>query len=157
MRRYLVYLDYVLRHKAFVLLAGLRVGAPLWRLLTHDWTKFLPCEFGPYARYFYEADGTKSLRRGVDEEFALAWLHHQRNRHHWQAWISIGDDGGFEALPMPDDYAREMVADWMGAGRAITGTWEAREWYLKNKEDMILHTTTRRKVEQLLGLNGTEE
>jgi hypothetical protein len=47
------YLKYVVRHKWFVLVAGLHVGAPLWRLLIHDWSKFLPCEWRPYAAFFY--------------------------------------------------------------------------------------------------------
>lgn len=47
------YLRYVIRHKWFVLIAGLRVGAPLWRLIIHDWSKFLPCEWRPYAKFFY--------------------------------------------------------------------------------------------------------
>jgi hypothetical protein len=36
------YLSYVVRHKWFVLLAGIKTGAPLWRLLIHDWSKFAP-------------------------------------------------------------------------------------------------------------------
>jgi hypothetical protein len=41
------------RHKWFVLLAGLKTGAPLWRLIIHDWSKFTPAERGPYVRPFY--------------------------------------------------------------------------------------------------------
>lgn len=36
----------ILKHKWFVLLAGLEVGVPLWRLIIHDWSKFTPAEFG---------------------------------------------------------------------------------------------------------------
>lgn len=35
------YFKYVIRHKWFVFIAGLQTGAPLWRLIIHDWTKFL--------------------------------------------------------------------------------------------------------------------
>jgi hypothetical protein len=43
-----------------------------------------------------------------------------------------------------------MVADWMGAGRAITGKWEAKAWYEKNKATIILHDGTRKLVETIL-------
>jgi hypothetical protein len=37
-----------------------------------------------------------------------------------------------KALPMPEKFVREMVADWMGAGRAITGRWDVNDWYRPN-------------------------
>ena len=49
---YLTYLRMVLRHKFFVFLEACRLGIP-WLGLVHDWTKFLPAEFVPYARWFY--------------------------------------------------------------------------------------------------------
>lgn len=54
------------------------------------------------------------------------------------------------ALAMPERYIREMVADWMGAGRAITGRWEVGAWYAKTRTSIILHHQTRVRVEQLL-------
>ena len=55
------------------------------------------------------------------------------------------------ALPMPEKAVLEMVADWRGAGRAISGKDETKEWYAKNKDNMILHTATRNLVEKMLG------
>lgn len=234
MRPHLRYLRYVLRHKWFVLLAGLRVRAPLWRLLIHDWTKFLPCEWTPYVRKFYGAPPAlnpcyfspqwrqaeaEAWKARMEQGFDRAWLHHQRaNPHHWQYWLlmpdtapayprycitsmdgglvhhalteyvrdydgkgphpetadftnCLADDGSDEnqeryrmvkrccdsanarrprALPMPEAYVREMVADWMGAGRAITGRWDVAEWYKKNRDNMVLHPDTRTRVEALL-------
>lgn len=148
-RRYALYL---VRHKWFVLVAGLKMKAPLWRLLIHDWSKFLPSEWLPYARYFY------AYERGQQPEaaraaFNRAWLHHQHlNPHHWQHYILTEDSGRAFALPMPERLIREMVADWMGAGRAITGRWDAQAWYRKNANVMTLHPDTRQRVEELLGL-----
>lgn len=51
---------------------------------------------------------------------------------------------------MPEKYGREMVADWMGAGRGITGKWEADKWYEHNKLNIQLHPDTRVRVEALL-------
>ena len=211
MRAHLRYLSYVVRHKAFVLYAGFRTGAPLWRLLIHDWSKFLPCEWFPYVRKFYASPpalnpvyhgwGERVAARAAwlahtDAEFDRAWLHHQHaNPHHWQHWLLVNDNPGKTwavgsgkaallallrdwtpvvdlhgcveamndagavlailnrapvALPMPEHFVREMVADWAGAGRAITGSWEVSAWYAKNKEKIVLHPKTRCLVVILL-------
>lgn len=251
MSAHLKYLSYVLRHKWFVLVAGLKTGAPLWRLLIHDWSKFLPCEWGPYTRTFYTAprvgervggvaDGAPfdgvvintrpaseveargftpvdcfvrddqgrewwawsfeiQQRHDVDAAFDRAWLHHQKaNAHHWQCWVLmedqprrgpywfnetaesirasgadwkcrtipvpaaarsfahslITDANRYRALRMPEALVREMVADWMGAGRAITGRWDVAAWYQNNRENMVLHRDTRARVEALISTCG---
>jgi hypothetical protein len=60
------------------------------------------------------------------------------------------DSGALKVLPIPAHFVREMVADWMGAGRAITGRWEAAEWYAKNCDVIQLEQDTRRFTERLL-------
>ncbi len=57
---------------------------------------------------------------------------------------------GLRAMRMPEDAVREMVADWAGADRAITGKWEVAQWYARNKDTMQLHPDTRLRVEDLL-------
>jgi hypothetical protein len=189
MKAHLRYLSYVLRHKWFVLLAGRKAGAPLWRLLIHDWSKFTPAEWGAYVAYFYGPSagdvayrwfqqtvayyrtsgagiGDGHFRQLLEDEqrrkeqittereaaFDRAWLHHQHaNPHHWQHWVLREDSGAVKLLPMPEHFLREMVADWMGAGRAITGRWEAGEWYTKNHDVIQLEHRTRIRVEGLLG------
>jgi hypothetical protein len=214
MKKHFQYLSYVVRHKWFVLLAGLRTGAPLWRLIIHDWSKFLPCEWFPYVNYFYgqpqvgdvtyvscidgfggrasvvdqrhdvngskykvrmendmdligggqefwahdfEVDGIQELQ----EQFDKAWLHHQHaNKHHWQHWVLREDSGKTIAMCMPEKFVCEMLADWIGAGRAITGDGSAKRtlaWYEANKDKMILHESTRGKVEKRLAMMVLEE
>ena len=117
------------RHKWFVFQAGRRTGAPLWRLVIHDWTKFTLAEAPHYGRQFF---GDKSDPDG----FALAWLHHQHNNpHHWEYWIPVtghnrgnGESSDLKPLEMPEWAVREMVADWMGASRAYEGKWPDRDW-----------------------------
>lgn len=154
---HLRYLSYVLRHKTFVFVAGLRTKAPLWRLLTHDWSKFTPAEWRPYVQNFYGsprgwyARNPEAWKVRCAEAFDRAWLHHQHaNPHHWQHWILREDSGATRILAMPEHFVREMVADWMGAGRAITGQWEVVEWYAKNRDRILLHEETRALVEWLL-------
>lgn len=154
MKKHARYLRYLLRHKWYVFVAGRTIGVSFWRLLIHDWSKFLPSEWRPYVAYFY---GPKPDKNEPDDgahriPFDRAWLHHQHlNPHHWQHWILRSDDGAVYALEMPRRFALEMVADWSGAGRAITGKWEVRSWYENNKNKMILHRETRALVEEVLG------
>lgn len=149
MKRHLAYLRYVVRHKWFVFQACLVCDVPLWRAIIHDWHKFLPSEWIPYARTFYTPNGEKQYDE--NPEFARAWnLHQKRGKHHWQHWLLTFDRGDTVALPMADTYVREMVADWWGAGRAITGNWSADEWYQKNADKMRLDNFTRAHVEMIL-------
>lgn len=180
MAKHIQYLRYVIRHKWCVFRAGLLLRRHRWRelgllqLIVHDWTKLLPSEWGPYAEWFYGYGGSSwadtplgYFERGaerVDEArlsraraFDYAWLAHQRQRHHWQAWVLRRDDGSQEALEMPLRYVAEMLADWMGAGMAIRGHGldSARDetfiWYLGNRDLMVLHPNTRLLVEEELG------
>lgn len=150
MRRHLAYAHYVLRHKWFVLVEGLKLGGiPIWRLIIHDWDKFLPDEWFPYAQTFYNKDGSK--RYEEFPAFTVAWNHHQkRNPHHWQYWLITWDRGETECLPMPEAYIREMIADWRGAGKAL-GKPNTCEWYENNINKMRLHPETRARVEYLIG------
>lgn len=149
MRRHLNYLNYVLRHKWFVLVASQVIGGSRWRALVHDVSKFRPSEWFPYAYTFYAPNGHKRYQE--TEAFNTAWLLHQhRNPHHWQHWVLRQDEGPDVVIEMPRKYVLEMVADWMGAGRAITGEWRVFAWYNKNKDKILLHPDTRTLVESVL-------
>lgn len=145
---YLKYLRQLLRHKYFVFIECCRLGVPFLGII-HDWSKFLPDEFLPYARYFY---GDKDAGK---DGFDRAWLKHQRrNKHHWQWWLLIQDDDPAIMIEMPLRYRKEMIADWRGAGRAYTGKDDSLGWYSKKREKISLHPTTRRLVEVELGYKG---
>jgi hypothetical protein len=161
LKAHLGYAKYLARHKWFVFVAGLEIGAPFWRLVIHDWSKFLPCEWRPYVEEFYGAWRTRAEKYVADElvhfRFDVAWLHHQHlNPHHWQHWVLREDDGQTKYLEMPEHFAREMVADWCGAGRAITGKWEVWKWYAQNYERILLHPLTRQLVDSLIAIEQGE-
>jgi hypothetical protein len=148
MNKHWQYLKYVLRHKYFVFMAGVKIGCPLWRLISHDMSKFLPSEWVPYVEYFY---GSNKVYAYTELDFNNAWLKHQhRNKHHWQYWLLREDSGDTIAMSMPRQYILELVADWAGAGREITGKWDVSEWYAKNKEKIVLSVGSRTQVEKLL-------
>ncbi len=106
-----LYLSYLFRHKYYVFVAGVKVGAPIFRLVIHDWHKFLPSEYFAYLSYFYYGNkdiplNKDSWKRNSSEEvkkaFDLAWNFHQkRAKHHYQYWVLIKDDGTIKPLEMP--------------------------------------------------------
>lgn len=163
---HLKYLRAVLRHKRFVFAECCRLGIP-WLGIIHDLSKFRPGEWFGYARHFYgkypkfeEVKHIPHSYSGLTQEdvklqFDRGWLHHQHsNKHHWQRWVLRNEsEGNTIPLPMPEKYIREMVADWRGAGRAY-GNPNTREWYLGMKDRMLLHESTRNRIEELLGVSA---
>lgn len=159
LRPHWLYLKYVLRHKRFVYQEGRALGLSRFQLLIHDWQKFTPTEWFPYVETFFGNKPSPRRKDGgydpnaVSTKFDYAWLHHQTvgGKHHWQYWCLPLDTGGLRALPMPDKYRREMVADWRGAGRAISGSNDSISWYSANRSNMTLHPETREWVEREIG------
>ena len=155
-------IKYIIKHKWYVLCECWKRKL-YWRGITHDLSKLLPSEFIHYKNYFYsdcpsihEVHGDRRntitlWKEDVEEAFNVAWLNHiHRNKHHWQYWVLRNDDGTTVCIPMPDKYKIEMLCDWIGAGKAMTGKDNCREWYLENKDKMLLHQLTRDWIESQL-------
>ena len=133
----LKYLWYIAKHKWYVMLECFKHGLIVQGIL-HDLSKLSSKEFIKNDK----SDKSK-------EDFNIAWNHHIHcNPHHWEYWIIPGNEN--KVLEMPEKYINEMICDWIGAGIAITGKREFKEWYQKNKERIVLHTLTRQKVETYL-------
>ena len=107
------YLDSLNRHIAAVRETGLKLGVPREQLDIHDQSKFSLEEFPYYARNLF-AD--RFTPKG-----------------------STVEDG---AVRMPRNYLLEMVADWMGAGYAYTGSWDMTKWLTDNLPRIRLHSET---------------
>jgi hypothetical protein len=67
--------------------------------------------------------------------------------------------GGHTVLLMPEEYIREMIADWLGASRAKTGSWDIKLWLAgpavsahgrSRLARMKLHDSTRRRIWSIL-------
>jgi hypothetical protein len=160
MIRHLRYLRLVIKHKLGVLIGGRRYGVPLINLVLHDWDKFLPDMWLAYVNRSFPQQSPPS--QDAKQAFAKAWEKHwRRNRHHWQHWMLVGPTqyglhtGASVCVAMPEDDAREMVADWYGAGWAYEGETNPIGWYKKNRKKIHLHPDTRRFVEELIGYEAT--
>lgn len=162
--KHLEYLKYLLRHKYFVMIECFREGL-YWQGLMHDISHFFPSEFFPYSDYAFKYDmDVKRIEEGstdnddeVDKKFNFAWLlHKKRNKHHWQWWVEFDVRDGVMILEMEELYLKEMICDWIGAGKAQCyyrskkddRYFEVREWYAAHKNKIQLNEKTRRKVEE---------
>ena len=164
MNKHLKYLRYIVLHKWYVFKAACRWGEP-WLGFIHDWSKFLPDEWFPYTNYFYGTYPTLDAvllsadtgafpvtQEQVAYEFDVAWLKHiHRNKHHWQWYVLREDEGAVKTLPMPEKYLIEMLADWVGAGRALGLKSDTQQWYAEHVGKMQLDSSSRAWLDVMLG------
>lgn len=149
------YLATLYTHIGYVKEAGPLLKVPDELLSIHDETKLSVCEIGAYVKNFQGG--------GDPVGFPFAWLHHiHLNPHHWQfwrfpdRWSMAGSNIVDGALPMPEVFAREMVADWMGSSMAYTGDWNMSAWLTKNIPRIRLHPETATFVADVLADLGYE-
>lgn len=137
--------------------AGRAIGVPDEQLNCHDDSKWGRNEFPYYATNFIQDDMSPLSEEEVKDGFAVAWMHHiHHNQHHWQHWLfpdgysprgSTVEDG---AIFMPGNYVREMVADWMGASKTYTGSWDMTEWLGNNLDKIKIHSRSREILHSVL-------
>lgn len=144
------YWDSFRSHLEHVREAAKMLGLDSYRADQHDASKLREDEFVPYAQHFYGKDDP--------DAFTMAWLLHiHRNDHHIQHWVfpagcepgqDIKNDGvaGIKdpvlkagIARMPDECVLEMVADWLGASKVYTGSWNLRKWLGENLGRVKLH------------------
>lgn len=111
-------------------------------MIIHDWTKLLPNEW--FARVNYHS-GDKSnvfIKTAYDRarDFHRRW-----NPHHLDYWLD--QEGNPKRIP--SKYIREMVADWIAAGR-VAGETDWKEWYDKYKFNLKLERLTRVELEIII-------
>lgn len=136
-------------HISYVREAGVMIGVAQSQLDIHDDSKWTIDEFPGYAMHFKGG--------GAPNEFAVAWLHHiHYNPHHWQHWIFSdgftpkGSNVENGVVEMPHHYTLEMVADWMGASRAYTGSWDMADWLSNHIPKIRVHSKTATLLREIL-------
>ena len=140
----LKYFIYVIQHKWYVFIECIKYKQYIHGIF-HDLSKFSISEFLPYAFHFYGKDqGYKYWE--IRKKFPMAWLHHiHKNKHHWNHWLLDKNP-----IEMPKKYIVQMIIDWEAMGKIFDDN--AKEYYIKNKNRMILHNETIKHIKQLLEL-----
>ena len=155
-RKFFGHLKTVLIHKYWVLVYCRKLGIT-WRGITHDLSKFSPVEFWESVRYW---DGKTSpiVKCKADKGYSLAWQHHKgRNRHHYEYWVDNLDQGG-TPIKMPWKDLLELIADYLGAGRAYNNVVgnsilkHEKEWFRKKiqNDHPKIHPATIKMIDFLL-------
>lgn len=154
------FLESLTAHKRYVREAGAKIGVSPAQLAIHDASKYSVEEFPAYARHFHGGESPVNAER-IPDEFAAAWLHHMNaNPHHWQYWIfpdgftPRGSSVENGVVEMPYPYALEMVADWMGASMAYTGSPDMTDWLVKNLPRIRVHSRTAAALRDILDSLG---
>jgi hypothetical protein len=157
---YLHQLRAILLHRYYFFRAGSFLGLPLWLLLAHDLSKFVPVEFVNYSRWKYGAQDKAGWARG--------WLHHLHvNKHHPEYWVvSWSGDPDFysgigervadciNVLPMPEMYVKEMIADWMATSKERTGSYDIAGWVNENGPKRFFHDDTVTEIHRIMETSG---
>jgi hypothetical protein len=112
----------------------------------HDASKYLAEEFNAYRKKFYP-EHKEEFRQS---DFDKAWNHHQKhNTHHWEYWV-MPSKGECYALDIPLNDLIEMLCDWSAMSLKFKDT--PKEFFEKNKENMILSSTTQKVIKHYLPL-----
>ena len=143
----------ICKHKYWVGYYCFKAGIP-WRGIKHDMSKFSPIEFWESVKYY---SGTSSPIDACkkDKGWSKAWQHHKgRNDHHYEYFVDNLDNGG-TAIQMPFINVAELIADYLGAGRAYMGenfSYQAEYewWFNKKKKPLLMHPQTKKFIDLVL-------
>ena len=153
----------VLTHRHMVFKFCCRVGIP-WQGFTHDFSKFTLTELIPSVRY-YQGTASPIGAERREKGYSEAWLHHKaKNKHHWEYWVEFRDDGTEYYVKMPMNYVKEMLCDWLSAGKTYNRTtWQPNyplEYFRKHESYYKLHPETKAfalKVLHMFAEKGADE
>ena len=119
MNKFFGHLKTVMTHRKWVRHYCFKAGL-YWQGLTHDLSKYSPVEFRESVKY-YQGNRSPIDACKEDKGFSQAWFHHKsHNKHHREFWTD-NYDKGTSCVPVPKKYAKEMLCDFLGAGRAYGG------------------------------------
>lgn len=114
------HLKTILIHKYWVFRYSVQLGIP-YRGLLHDLSKFSWVEFSESVKFYQGGKSSPIVAAKKEQGYSKAWQHHKgRNPHHYEYWTDKYDTSTI-ALKMPFKYVIEMIADYLGAGRAYQG------------------------------------
>lgn len=103
----------ILIHKYYVAKYCFKCGM-YYQGIMHDMSKFSLVELIESVKY-YTGTSSPLVERIKDAGYSEAWLHHKgRNKHHSEYWTNY-NHLGMELIPMPYEYAMELICDWIGA------------------------------------------
>lgn len=153
MNKFFGHLKTIVKHRRLVRKFCFKCG--LYKQgLTHDLSKFSPCEFIPGIKYFSGKRSPNELER-QEIGYSAAWLHHKgRNRHHWEYWFDVKPGTRDVPIEMPLNYTAEMCCDRIAACRIYHGKsykqGDALEYLQSGTASKSMHPNTYAKLTEWL-------
>ena len=147
----------ITRHRHMVMRYCFKSGLYLQGLL-HDLSKYSPQEFFPSVKYFANGKYSPTTKERATIGYSKAWLHHKgRNKHHSEYWFDIDPTTKrYMPVEMPNRYLAESICDRIAASKNYNRKNFKREfvldYFLNEKDRMIMHPNTKEKMEELLRL-----
>ena len=104
-------------------------------------------------KYFQGNRSPLGVQR-IEEGSSRAWAHHiVENKHHFQHWLDITEQGEVIPVEMPFRYALELVCDSIAAAKVYKGVPLDRKEPLRHWEEKVnkelIHPETAKIINQL--------
>ncbi len=152
-KRFVGHLRTVCKHRAMVRKLCFKCGL-YWQGITHDLSKFSPCEFLRGVKYF-TGKASPHVGERKAKGYSEAWIHHHnKNKHHAEYWQDIAANGRSCAINMPLRYFIEMICDRVTASMIYLGKNYTNaspfEYYEAHKDENKLSAYTRHELEKAL-------
>jgi hypothetical protein len=136
----------VREHRKWVKYYGEMWELSKWQAFTHDLSKYSPTEFFESVKY-YQGNRSPIDACKEENEYSMAWFHHRgRNPHHYEFWQDGFDIGGYP-VQMPYKYAKELLCDYLAAGRTYMKNkfsyHNEYNWWLNKRKNCAMHPQTK--------------
>ena len=146
------HLKTILVHKYWVFIYCCKLGIP-WQGITHDLSKFFWTEFSESIKYYQGGKQSPIPIIKKEKGYSKSWQHHKgRNPHHYEYWTD-NYDTGITCIEMPEKYVKELVADYMAAGRTYNGKSftidDEIKWWNNCKDSKFIHPKTKELITKL--------
>lgn len=150
----------ITRHRHMVIRFCFKCGLYKQGLL-HDLSKYSRIEFLNGAKYYagiYSPHTNERKKKGYSD----AWMNHKgRNKHHAEYWYDFNNDTqNYQPVEMPNKYVGEMFCDRLAASKNYNRKNYDRSiplnYFLREKDKIIMHPDTRKKIEFLLRMYQDE-
>ena len=147
----------ITRHRHMVMRYCFKSGLYKQGLL-HDLSKYSLEEFIPSVKNYANGTSSPNAKERIKKGYSKAWLHHKgRNKHHCEYWFDYNLEAGkYMPVEMPDRYIAESVCDRIAASKNYNRkTYKpqmALDYFLSEKERLVIHPASAKKMEELLRL-----
>ena len=152
MKLLLKHLKTVRTHRKYVRKMCWKLGL-YWQGIVHDLSKYSITELKMCKYWTGKGSPHQACREAIG--YSPSWIHHyHKNKHHYQYWWGEDEEGKILPIKMPYKYALELIADYLGAGKAYNGNnfsfKDELDWWRNHVKTIKMHDETKAFVTSIL-------